>query len=86
MSCGGMASSSSKPSKGSNGSYLTRPGDDAAGVAFVEVVLKMEKYHEQQEMEVRFLKWGTPKSSILIGCSITNHPFGGVPPFMETPK
>ena len=24
-----------------------------------------------------FLKWGTPKSSILMGCSIKHHPFGG---------
>ena len=28
---------------------------------------------------------GTPKSSILIGFSITNHPAIGDPPFMETP-
>ena len=27
---------------------------------------------------------GTPKSSILIGFSVINHPFG-VPPFSETP-
>ena len=31
-----------------------------------------------------FLKWGTPKSSILIGFSTINHLFW-VPPFMETP-
>ena len=28
---------------------------------------------------------GTPKSSILIGFSIINHPFCGVPLFLETP-
>ena len=28
---------------------------------------------------------GTPKSSILIGVSIINHPFFGVPLFLETP-
>ena len=27
---------------------------------------------------------GTPKSSILIGCSITNHPFWGTPIFGNT--
>ena len=27
---------------------------------------------------------GTPKSSILIGFSIINHPFWGVSPFLET--
>jgi hypothetical protein len=32
----------------------------------------------------RFLKsWGTPKSSILVGMSIINHPFWG-PPFQDT--
>ena len=29
---------------------------------------------------------GTPKSSILIGFSIINHPFFGVPLFLETPS
>ena len=29
---------------------------------------------------------GTPKSSILIGFSIINHPFWGFPLFLETPK
>ena len=29
---------------------------------------------------------GTPKSSILIGFSIINHPFWGTPLFLETPK
>ena len=28
---------------------------------------------------------GTPKSSILIGFSIINHPFWGTPTFLETP-
>ena len=28
---------------------------------------------------------GTPKSSILIGFSIINHPFWGYPYFLETP-
>ena len=32
-----------------------------------------------------FLKWGTPKSSILRGCSILNHPAIGVSPFLDTP-
>ena len=30
------------------------------------------------------INWGTPKSSILVRFSITNHPAIGVPPFMET--
>ena len=30
--------------------------------------------------------WGTPKSSILIGCSLLNPPFGGTPMTLETPK
>ena len=34
-----------------------------------------------------FQKYGkTPKSSILIGFSITNHPFWGTPYFLEPPK
>ena len=41
----GASSSSSKPSKGSNGSYLTRPG--RRWRVGVQVVLEMEKYHEQ---------------------------------------
>ncbi len=53
-------------------------------------------------METTLLKWmiwgvfplflvqhpnsGTPKSSILMGFSLMNHPFGGFPIFLETPK
>ena len=32
-----------------------------------------------------FLKWGTPKSSILMGCSLTKTNHFRVPPFMEIP-
>ena len=35
-------------------------------------------------MEVSW-KGGTPKSSILVPFSIVNHPFWGVPPFIEAP-
>ena len=33
-----------------------------------------------------FLKWGTPKSSILIRFSIRNHPAIGVPPWLWNPR
>ena len=43
-------------------------------------------YFLGENLFVGFLKWGTPKSSILVGFSLVNHPFLGIPYLWKSPS
>ena len=56
-----------------------RPQPETWGISTKKIVVS--KHHEMDVSE----NHGTSKSSILIGFSVINHPFG-VPLFLETPR